>query len=73
MLILAVGGPGQKFFSSPVELMKAVGPIDHQATAYVCENYVCQLPTTDVKKLAQLLAGEKPLRANKLSTVHRHP
>ncbi|MEO8438648.1 MAG: thioredoxin domain-containing protein [Spartobacteria bacterium] len=59
VLILADGGAGQKFFSAQVEFMKAVGPIDQQATAYVCENYVCQLPTTDVNKLSQLLAAKK--------------
>ena len=26
-----------------------------QPTAYVCENYACQLPTTDVSKLDELL------------------
>jgi uncharacterized protein YyaL (SSP411 family) len=35
--------------------MKGVGKIDNKPTAYVCENFVCQLPTTDVKKLAELL------------------
>jgi uncharacterized protein YyaL (SSP411 family) len=25
------------------------------ATAYVCENFVCKLPTKDLAKLAQLL------------------
>ena len=28
---------------------------DGQTTAYVCENYVCQLPTTDLSKLKELL------------------
>jgi uncharacterized protein YyaL (SSP411 family) len=26
-----------------------------QATAYVCEDYACQLPTADPKKFAELL------------------
>ena len=29
--------------------------IDGQATAYVCENYVCQLPVTDPQELARQL------------------
>ncbi len=29
---------------------------DGQATAYVCENFVCQLPTKDLSKLEELLA-----------------
>jgi uncharacterized protein len=55
VLILADGGSGQKFFADHVEFMKAVDKIDNKATAYVCENFVCQLPTTDVKKLGELL------------------
>ena len=35
--------------------MKSVTPTKNQTTAYVCENFVCQLPTTDVKTLAELL------------------
>ncbi len=29
--------------------------IDNSATAYVCENYVCQAPTTDVDKFMEML------------------
>ena len=32
--------------------------IDDDATAYVCRNYACELPTTDIKKMLELL-GEK--------------
>jgi len=28
---------------------------DGRATAYVCENFICKLPTSDLDKLAQLL------------------
>jgi uncharacterized protein YyaL (SSP411 family) len=30
-------------------------PVDGQAAAYVCENFACQLPVTDVESLAALL------------------
>ncbi len=30
-------------------------PLDGKATIYVCKNYVCDLPTTEIKKLKQLL------------------
>jgi hypothetical protein len=33
----------------------AYGKLDGQATAYVCENFTCQLPTTDLAKLGELL------------------
>ena len=29
--------------------------VDNTATAYVCENYVCQAPTTDVEAFVELL------------------
>ncbi len=59
VLILADGGPGQQFFGDRVEFMKSVTKIDNQPTAYVCENFVCQLPTNDVKTLTNLLARGK--------------
>ena len=59
VLILADGGAGQKFFSARVEFMKSVAPSDGKATAYVCENFVCQLPTSDPAKLRALLAPRK--------------
>jgi uncharacterized protein YyaL (SSP411 family) len=31
------------------------GAIDGKATAYVCENFTCQLPTTDIAKFRELL------------------
>jgi len=60
VLILADGSTGQKFFADHVEFMKGVGKIDNKATAYVCENFVCQLPTNDLKKLADLLTCRNP-------------
>jgi len=35
--------------------LQSMVAIDGQATAYVCENYVCQLPATSVEQFAQLL------------------
>jgi uncharacterized protein YyaL (SSP411 family) len=32
-----------------------MGMIDGKATAYVCQNFACELPTTDLTKLAELL------------------
>ena len=63
VLILADGGAGQRFFGNRVEFMKSVTEIDNQPTAYVCENFVCQLPTTDVKIFANLLT-RRPSKKN---------
>ena len=59
VLILADGGVGQQFFSDRVEFMKSVAPIREEATAYVCENFVCQLPTTGTARLRELLTTAK--------------
>jgi uncharacterized protein len=55
ILILADGGPGQAYFTQKVEFFKDVHPIDDKATAYVCQNFVCQLPTNDLAVLSNLL------------------
>ncbi|MEP6821259.1 MAG: thioredoxin domain-containing protein [Chthoniobacterales bacterium] len=57
VLILADNGSGQKFFGEHVDFIKAVAPIDGKAAAYVCENFVCQLPTNEPDKLRALLTA----------------
>jgi uncharacterized protein YyaL (SSP411 family) len=64
VLILADGGAGQEFFAERVEFMKNVTKIDSQPTAYVCENFICQLPTIDLKTLANLLTRPAPGKAS---------
>ena len=39
-------------------LLQDRGMVDGQPTAYVCQNYVCQLPVTDPESLAQQLNRE---------------
>ena len=34
---------------------KAYAPVEGKAAAYVCQDFTCQLPTTDPRKLAELL------------------
>jgi len=38
------------------EFTKGQSPIDGKATAYVCLDHVCNLPTTDLNKALELLA-----------------
>lgn len=45
--------------------MKSVGEVDNRPTAYVCENFVCQLPTNDPAQLRKLLVGADPKRLPK--------
>lgn len=46
---------GQSLASS-IPFLKRLSPVNGKATAYVCENYACKLPTNDVLVLAQQLA-----------------
>jgi hypothetical protein len=64
LLILADGNAGQQFFAKRVEFMKSVTETDGKPTVYVCENFVCQLPTTDLKTLANLLTRPAPSKAS---------
>ena len=45
--------------TSIAEFTKGQAQIDGKATGYVCLNYVCKLPTTNVDKMLELLAGDK--------------
>ena len=40
---------------SLIPFLKEQMPLEGKTTAYVCENYVCKLPTTDIKKMEELL------------------
>jgi len=50
-LVLAAGAPG----SSVPPLLRDRPAVNNKATAYVCENFACQAPTTDARTLASLL------------------
>ena len=47
IVLHADGGEGQKFLAERSAFFKTVVPIDGRATAYVCENFVCKLPSAD--------------------------
>jgi len=40
-----------------VPFLKEQRPLGGKPTAYICQNYVCNLPTTDVEKMVSLLGG----------------
>ncbi len=56
MLLWADGGQGQAWLAERAPWIAAMRPIDGRATAYVCENFTCQAPTTDVADLRTILA-----------------
>lgn len=55
LILVADAGAGQQWLGEKLEFLKTVGPIEGKAAAYVCENFVCQLPTTEREKLKELL------------------
>jgi uncharacterized protein YyaL (SSP411 family) len=61
IVILADGGPGQAYFTQKIEFFKDVHPMEDKATAYVCQNFVCQLPSNDLAIVSRLLdTGKSP-------------
>jgi uncharacterized protein YyaL (SSP411 family) len=58
VLFLADGAAGQKQLAKWLPFFESVSRKDGRATAYVCEDYVCKLPTTDVKIFERQLTGE---------------
>ena len=55
IILLADGGKGQAILGQQLEFLKTVAPIENRATAFVCEDFVCQLPTTDLTQFETLL------------------
>jgi uncharacterized protein YyaL (SSP411 family) len=55
ILLLADGGAGQQQLARWLPFVARAHRMKDRATAYVCENYVCKLPTTDPKMMARLL------------------
>ena len=58
IVILADGAESQKTLTKLLPFLETIKPVDGKATAYVCINYACQLPTTDQSKLAELLGKQ---------------
>jgi uncharacterized protein YyaL (SSP411 family) len=58
VVLLADGGPGQDFLGKHAEFYQSITAIDGKATAYVCENFVCQLPTNDPAALENTMRGK---------------
>ena len=50
-----VDAAGEATASAGIPLLEGRGMIEGSATAYVCQNYVCQLPVTEAAALAEQL------------------
>jgi uncharacterized protein YyaL (SSP411 family) len=45
--------------NAAIPLLEGRAPHNGHATAYVCEHYVCQAPTTDPEELRVLVLAER--------------
>src|SRR5206468_1243295 len=55
VLLMADGAGGQQQLAKWLPFVAGAHPIKGQATAYICENLVCKLPTPDLAVAARLL------------------
>jgi len=58
ILLLADGDEGQEWLGAKLAFINEIKMLGGKATAYVCEDQVCKLPTTNLKELAQILDGK---------------
>jgi len=55
IVILADADEGQKYLGEKNEAIRAMSLVEGRPAAYVCENFTCKAPVTDVKRLDELL------------------
>lgn len=57
IILLADDGTGQETLASYLPFIENMHMLNGKATAYICENYACQLPTSSREVVAELLAN----------------
>lgn len=65
IVLLADNGPNQDFLTSYLPFMKGISMVDGVATAYVCEDFACQLPINTIDALATRLRTKHRITWNK--------
>jgi uncharacterized protein YyaL (SSP411 family) len=58
ILLLTDGGAGQQQVAVWLPFVAGAHQIRGRATAYICEDYICKLPTSDPQVMGHLLDGE---------------
>jgi uncharacterized protein len=53
--LLADGAEGQNFLAEKNEAVRAMKPVDGKPVVYICEDFTCKAPVTDVRELRKLL------------------
>jgi uncharacterized protein YyaL (SSP411 family) len=64
VVLLHDAGKADPTLHEIVPFIKNQTAVEGKATAYVCENYACKNPVTDIREFESLLAGtaEEPAR-----------
>src|SRR5438045_3305879 len=57
IVLLADGDDGQNFLAEKNEEIRAMRPIDGRASVYICENFACKEPVTNVGELRRMLTS----------------
>jgi uncharacterized protein len=60
IIVLADGAAGQAAIAQWMPFVADMSRRNDRATMYVCENYICRLPTDDPQVAARLLDGTRP-------------
>ena len=55
IVILADANEGQKYLDERNEAVRAMSLVEGKPAVYVCENFTCKAPVTDLKQLSDLL------------------
>jgi len=54
IVLLADGSEGQNFLAEKNEAVRAMKPVDGKPAIYICEDFTCKAPVTDVQELRDL-------------------
>jgi uncharacterized protein YyaL (SSP411 family) len=57
VLLLADGAEGQRYLGEKNEAIRAMSMVGEKPATYVCENFACKAPVTDVNELRDLLTS----------------
>jgi uncharacterized protein YyaL (SSP411 family) len=58
-MLMVVTPASRKRLAKRLSILRGMVPIDGKTTAYICENFACELPTNDLQTVARLLDGDK--------------
>ena len=55
LIFLADKGPAHTKLATNLDILDSIAPLEGKATTYICENFVCKLPTSDLATVSRLL------------------